>query len=154
LLPDQSRVTLHDPLTAAQLDERFDRIPVFGPKYTGALNTNIPATSTWTTLGSALTFYKEESWTNVEITLFMQGFWNTAGATGVVSFRALIDDVAYTKFAEHHWNIAALQRAAVSGVMSAEGLAAGEHTIAIQGMAAIAITCDFTTSNARVLETI
>ncbi len=152
MLPDQSRVTLYDPLTARQLDERFDRIPVFQPRYQFEGGTYaIPNTSVNTNIGTAITFLKEESWTAVEITVNLPGVYNSAGTVGVFNVYYSLDGGTATVITRHDWNIAALQRHLVAGFAVNTAVTAGSHTIQIVGQANTAVQVDFTRST-RILE--
>lgn len=161
--PDQSRFLFPypQPTTIEQvqanlnhMQERFDRLPVFPPQYSATLSGTIPATSTWTNLGAAFTVYKDEPWTYLEFTLALNGFYNSAGLTGTFLVQAVIDGSGYGAFAEHHWNIAAVQRHDLTAITAYGGLAAGRHTIQMQAQGTAAVTADLATSYVRVLETI
>jgi hypothetical protein len=137
--------------------ERFDRMPVFAPQYTGALTATITTSGAYEALGQPFTFYKDESWTVMEYTAFLQGFYNASGAGGVtMDVRTVVDGVVVGIIAQHHWNLAGLQRAAVAGVQSQAGLKAGRHVIQMQARSnsASSVLFDFGTSVTRILECI
>lgn len=156
MLPDQSRALLAGDYAKDYrvIQERLDRAPVFAPAYSGALTASIPNTTVDTLLGAAWTFFKAEDWTNIEVELWMHGFYNSAGTTGICVYRVYVDGTNKGDIARHDWNIASLQRHPVSGVLSISGIRAGKHLISIYGSATTATSADLSTSKARALECI
>ena len=86
MLPDQARVTFQDPLTARQLDERFDRIPTY-PVY---LHAQFFVSSSTTSSTAAIpadaqskTWYKEEPWTDLVFHISWSQYLSAGSDTSV-----------------------------------------------------------------------